>query len=76
MSSRCFLPAEKNSSPGDPLLFQTAKSRNMDKQTTTKVEEPKISKQQSERDSFSAGKKKLTLTSVYLPSAGKRNLLR
>ena len=24
MSSRCFLPAEKNSLPGDSLLFQTA----------------------------------------------------
>jgi len=47
MSSRCFLPAEMNSSPGDSLLFQTAKLRNVDKQTTTKMEEPKFSIKQS-----------------------------
>ena len=28
MSGRCFLPAEKNSLPGDSLLFQTA-SKNL-----------------------------------------------
>lgn len=43
MSSRCFLPAEKNSSPGDSLLFQTAKLRNVDEQPTPKLEEPKFS---------------------------------
>lgn len=43
MSSRCFLPAEKNSSPGDSLLFQTAKLRNVNEQATAKVEEPKFS---------------------------------
>lgn len=50
MSSRCFLPAEKNSLPGDSLLFQTAKLRNVDEQPTPKLpklEEPKFSIKQS-----------------------------
>ena len=37
-----FPPAEKDHLPGDSLLFKTAKSRTADKQTTTKLEEPKL----------------------------------